>query len=74
MKGKVSCLIYIGVSSISVRDSGNMVLRRSHFTFERFRISQLGTMGRIAPHLRVKEAQRFFFGVFHQIEAEPRAT
>ena len=26
-----------------------MVLRRSHFTFERFRISQLGTMGRIAP-------------------------
>jgi hypothetical protein len=51
-----------------------MVLRRSHFTFERFRISQLGTMGRIAPNLRVKEAQRFFFGVFHQIEAEPGAT
>ena len=25
-------------------------------------------------NLRVKEAQRFFFGVFHQIEAEPGAT
>jgi methyltransferase OMS1 len=25
-------------------------------------------------NLRVKEAQRFFLGVFHQIEAEPGAT